>query len=142
MVALNRQALRRLAGESCYLAVVPGAIHLFEEPGALAAVAELARQWFLTDLVAAPPRRQGPMTSTPRVEEDTRGGKKNFSVEIKVHEHPDRTEAKGLLSLRDDMRVAAAAHAATPPIPSGPASVRSWRSPTRWPTSPVTSAAT
>jgi putative phosphoribosyl transferase len=29
------------------LAVVPGATHLFEEPGALAQVVELARDWFL-----------------------------------------------------------------------------------------------
>lgn len=46
---LNRQALRRLGGGS-ELAVVPGATHLFEEPGALEAVADLARDWFLRRL--------------------------------------------------------------------------------------------
>jgi putative phosphoribosyl transferase len=30
--------------------VVPGATHLFEEPGTLQAVAELARDWFLTHM--------------------------------------------------------------------------------------------
>ncbi len=43
--ALNRRALERLGGEK-RLVVVPGATHLFEEPGALATVAELAAGWF------------------------------------------------------------------------------------------------
>ncbi len=42
---LNRQARALLRGESG-LAVVPGATHLFEEPGTLEAVAELAADWF------------------------------------------------------------------------------------------------
>ncbi|HEU4383444.1 MAG TPA: phosphoribosyltransferase family protein [Anaeromyxobacteraceae bacterium] len=42
---LNRRALERLPGEK-KLVVVPGATHLFEEPGALEAVAELAAGWF------------------------------------------------------------------------------------------------
>ncbi len=45
---LNRAAASRLA--SCELAVVPGATHLFEEPGALEAVTALAQQWFATHL--------------------------------------------------------------------------------------------
>ena len=43
---LNRQALRRLHCAS-HLAVIPGATHLFEEPGTLAAAALAARDWFL-----------------------------------------------------------------------------------------------
>jgi putative phosphoribosyl transferase len=45
VLALNRQAMRRL---TCVnrLEVVPGATHLFEEPGALEQVAVLARDWF------------------------------------------------------------------------------------------------
>ncbi|MCL6608417.1 MAG: hypothetical protein K6T74_10025, partial [Geminicoccaceae bacterium] len=35
------------------LAIVPGATHLFEEPGALEQVAELARDWFLEHLAGA-----------------------------------------------------------------------------------------
>ncbi|MFE3492090.1 phosphoribosyltransferase family protein [Streptomyces sp. NPDC059175] len=46
---LNRQALAALRCES-RLVVVPGATHLFEEPGALDEVAELARDWFTVHL--------------------------------------------------------------------------------------------
>ena len=42
---LNRQALDELTTEK-ELVVVPGATHLFEEPGALEQVAELAARWF------------------------------------------------------------------------------------------------
>ncbi|TDC59459.1 phosphoribosyltransferase, partial [Streptomyces hainanensis] len=42
---LNRSAQRSLTCEN-HLSVVPGATHLFEEPGALSVVAELARDWF------------------------------------------------------------------------------------------------
>ncbi len=42
---LNRDALARLGGEK-KLVVLPGATHLFEEPGALETVAELAAGWF------------------------------------------------------------------------------------------------
>jgi putative phosphoribosyl transferase len=45
VLALNREAQRRLSGES-RIEVVPGAGHLFEEPGALERVAELAGSWF------------------------------------------------------------------------------------------------
>ncbi|HET9647955.1 MAG TPA: phosphoribosyltransferase family protein [Microlunatus sp.] len=46
VLALNRRSQAALAGVS-ELAVVPGAGHLFEEPGALATVARLARDWFV-----------------------------------------------------------------------------------------------
>ena len=42
---LNRQAQRHLTCEN-RLEVVPGATHLFAEPGALEQVADLAREWF------------------------------------------------------------------------------------------------
>ena len=45
VLELNRQALRQL-GCSKRLEVVPGATHLFEEPGALDSVAALAADWF------------------------------------------------------------------------------------------------
>ncbi|HEX8115323.1 MAG TPA: dienelactone hydrolase family protein [Kofleriaceae bacterium] len=45
VLALNRQALARLRCEK-QLVIVRGATHLFEEPGALDAVAKLARDWF------------------------------------------------------------------------------------------------
>jgi pimeloyl-ACP methyl ester carboxylesterase len=46
VIRLNQQAQARLGGES-HLEIVPGASHLFEEPGALEVVAALAREWFL-----------------------------------------------------------------------------------------------
>jgi putative phosphoribosyl transferase len=45
VVELNRRALLLLTCEK-QMAIVPGATHLFEEPGALNAVAALARDWF------------------------------------------------------------------------------------------------
>jgi len=45
VLELNRRAFRLLGGEA-ELSVVPGASHLFEEPGALEEVARLAREWF------------------------------------------------------------------------------------------------
>jgi putative phosphoribosyl transferase len=46
---MNRGAQARLRCEN-RLAVVPGASHLFEEPGTLGAAAELARDWFVDHL--------------------------------------------------------------------------------------------
>jgi putative phosphoribosyl transferase len=45
VIELNRQALRQLRCEK-RLEIVPGATHLFEEPGTLEQVTELARGWF------------------------------------------------------------------------------------------------
>jgi putative phosphoribosyl transferase len=52
VLELNKRAQRRLRCHS-HLAVVPGATHLFSEPGSLNAAAELARDWFLRYLSAA-----------------------------------------------------------------------------------------
>jgi dienelactone hydrolase len=46
---LNRQAMERMRAET-RLEIVPGASHLFEEPGALDEVVRLARGWFLEKL--------------------------------------------------------------------------------------------
>jgi len=46
---LNRRAAAYLRGDHD-LAIVPGATHLFEEPGTLDAAAELARDWFVRHL--------------------------------------------------------------------------------------------
>ena len=51
VIDLNRQAYARLRGEK-QLVIVPGATHLFEEPGALPEVARLASQWFIRHLRA------------------------------------------------------------------------------------------
>jgi putative phosphoribosyl transferase len=50
---LNRAAQTQLTCEN-RLAIVPGATHLFEEPGTLQVAAELARDWFVVHLAAAP----------------------------------------------------------------------------------------
>lgn len=49
VLELNREAFERLRCEK-KLEIVPGATHLFEEPGALEQVARLARDWFLEHL--------------------------------------------------------------------------------------------
>jgi dienelactone hydrolase len=49
VIDMNREALEHLQVEK-RLEIVPGATHLFEEPGALEQVAHLARQWFQTYL--------------------------------------------------------------------------------------------
>jgi putative phosphoribosyl transferase len=49
VVELNRAALALLSCEK-QLTIVPGATHLFEEPGKLQSVAELAREWFVQHL--------------------------------------------------------------------------------------------
>jgi len=51
VIPLNEAALAALPGEK-RLEIVPGATHLFEEPGALEAVARLARDWFVRYLPA------------------------------------------------------------------------------------------
>lgn len=49
VVELNRQAQAAIPAE-CKITIVPGATHLFEEPGTLEQVAVLARDWFLLHL--------------------------------------------------------------------------------------------
>lgn len=49
VLELNRAAMARMRTET-RLEIVPGATHLFEEPGALEVVARLARDWFLQHL--------------------------------------------------------------------------------------------
>ena len=50
VLELNRAALANLVSCEHELAVVPGATHLFEEPGALEEVARLATAWFARHL--------------------------------------------------------------------------------------------
>jgi putative phosphoribosyl transferase len=49
VLALNRLALERLGGQK-QLSVIPGATHLFEEPGTLDEAARLAAEWFARHL--------------------------------------------------------------------------------------------
>lgn len=52
VIDLNERARDHMRGD-VRLEIVPGATHLFEEPGALERVAELARDWFLQYLPVA-----------------------------------------------------------------------------------------
>jgi putative phosphoribosyl transferase len=45
VLELNRQACARMRAK-CQIHIIPGATHLFEEPGALAEVGRLASEWF------------------------------------------------------------------------------------------------
>ena len=54
VIGLNRQAMARMTAP-VKLEVVPGATHLFEEPGKLGIVAHLARDWFQRYLGVAMP---------------------------------------------------------------------------------------
>ncbi|MGI8966201.1 MAG: dienelactone hydrolase family protein [Limisphaerales bacterium] len=51
-IELNRQAMAQMSCEK-KLEIIPGATHLFEEPGALEKVAALATQWFQLHLTPA-----------------------------------------------------------------------------------------
>jgi dienelactone hydrolase len=53
VITLNKQALARLGSPVKELVIVPGASHLFEEPGKLEEVARLAADWFARHLAAA-----------------------------------------------------------------------------------------
>ena len=51
VIHLNEQALRQMPpGENKKIMIVPGASHLFQEPGTLEHAARLARDWFITHL--------------------------------------------------------------------------------------------
>jgi putative phosphoribosyl transferase len=54
VLAMNRSAMAQMRAE-CRLEIVPGATHLFEEPGALEQVADLARDWFQRYLAPGSP---------------------------------------------------------------------------------------
>ena len=53
VIELNQRALEQLQTEK-ELAIVSGATHLFEEPGALEQVARLATEWFKRYLTDGP----------------------------------------------------------------------------------------
>lgn len=54
VIGMNEDAMRRMTAD-VGLELVPGATHLFEEPGALERVAELAADHFVTHLGGQPP---------------------------------------------------------------------------------------
>jgi dienelactone hydrolase len=50
VIRLNQEALRQLGAQETQLVIVPGATHLFEEPGTLEQVAQFAAEWFARHL--------------------------------------------------------------------------------------------
>ncbi|MBV9123687.1 MAG: alpha/beta hydrolase, partial [Planctomycetes bacterium] len=50
VIELNREALAQLRASEKQLVIVPGATHLFEEPGTLEEVARLASAWLTRHL--------------------------------------------------------------------------------------------
>jgi len=64
VLALNRQALALLRCPK-ELVVIPGATHLFPEPGALEEVARLAKQWFLRHSSGDSRARRDPSRTNP-----------------------------------------------------------------------------
>ncbi len=54
VIGMNRTALEQLRTPEKELIIVPGATHLFEEPGTLDEVARLAADWFARHLCHAP----------------------------------------------------------------------------------------
>jgi len=58
VLELNRRAYQKLKAEK-HLEIVPGATHLFEEPGTLQEVARLAGQWFKRHLGRKPVQGAG-----------------------------------------------------------------------------------
>jgi len=52
VIQMNREAIKQMRGEVT-LEIVPGATHLFEEPGTLERVAELTGTWFTRHLHTA-----------------------------------------------------------------------------------------
>jgi pimeloyl-ACP methyl ester carboxylesterase len=58
VIGMNRQAAARLECEH-RLEIVPGATHLFEEPGKLEIVARLARSWLQRHLAGSGAGRSG-----------------------------------------------------------------------------------
>jgi dienelactone hydrolase len=59
VIRLNEAARRRLRAKAM-LEIVPGASHLFEEPGTLQQAANIARQWFLHQLAPSSDDREHP----------------------------------------------------------------------------------
>jgi len=58
VIEINQEALAKISAEK-KLVVVPGATHLFEEPGALEEVARLAADWFTSHLKRETSARKG-----------------------------------------------------------------------------------
>ncbi len=59
VIDLNRDAMTEMTAAAVTMEIVPGASHLFEEPGTLESVARLATAWFEQNLGASTARAAG-----------------------------------------------------------------------------------
>lgn len=66
VIGMNEEARARMAGAEVRLEIVPGATHLFEEPGKLEEVSRLAGEWFLRHLGHSPAEHSNFGTPTRR----------------------------------------------------------------------------
>lgn len=57
VIGMNQEALAQIGVEK-KIEIVPGATHLFEQPGALEEVARLAREWFELHLTRVKEQKQ------------------------------------------------------------------------------------
>jgi putative phosphoribosyl transferase len=73
VIELNRQAMARMHAP-VRLEIVPGATHLFEEPGALEQVARLAGEWFVRYLATARDRARTGGAGGERTGGESKGG--------------------------------------------------------------------
>lgn len=93
---LNREAQQKLAGPS-KLEIIPGATHLFEEPGALQRAADLAADWF--DRRLQVPAAKAPQTTQlPRPSPAPPAGAASTDASGAILGFRDRAEAGELLA--------------------------------------------
>lgn len=84
VIGMNRRAAAQLAAGH-RLEIVPGATHLFEEPGKLEEVARLAREWFQRHL--GPAGRDAPGSAAPGLKPRSRENRKKAAVD-RTHGNP------------------------------------------------------
>jgi len=58
VIGMNREALERIGSRESKLVIVPGATHLFEEPGTLEEAARLAAGWFSEHMAPSLTKRE------------------------------------------------------------------------------------
>lgn len=81
VIGMNQRAAAQLAAEH-RLEIVPGATHLFEEPGKLEEVARLAREWFQHHLGRA--GRDAPRGAAPALKVRSRENRKKAAMD-RIH---------------------------------------------------------
>jgi putative phosphoribosyl transferase len=64
VITMNREALAQLRGEDKKLVIIPGATHLFEEPGTLEAAATVAPEWFSRHFLPAEKAQEASVRSS------------------------------------------------------------------------------